>query len=233
MMKKILALAAVAASFGLATPAAAAVTVNTGFGTTVLTAGVPGSNSTTINYQGMHDGTLINGLLNRLQLTLTSQSATQAVFAFTLTNNSTLPITAATVSAFGFDVDPNVSGASITSTVFNGTSSGNIANGRSVELCFTAGPNCAGGASNGVDIGGSTSGTFTLNFTGNAGDITLSNLNTRILSIAGAGNVTSATGITTAVPEPGTWALMLIGFGAMGVSLRRSRRKQGFLPQAA
>ena len=26
---------------------------------------------------------------------------------------------------------------------------------------------------------------------------------------------------TAAVPEPGTWALMLVGFGAMGVSLRR------------
>ena len=27
-----------------------------------------------------------------------------------------------------------------------------------------------------------------------------------------------------AVPEPATWAMMLIGFGAMGVSLRRRRR---------
>lgn len=35
-----------------------------------------------------------------------------------------------------------------------------------------------------------------------------------------------------AVPEPGTWAMMLIGFGAMGVSMRR-RRKAKELPQAA
>ena len=27
-----------------------------------------------------------------------------------------------------------------------------------------------------------------------------------------------------AVPEPSTWALMLFGFGAMGVALRRRRR---------
>ena len=27
-----------------------------------------------------------------------------------------------------------------------------------------------------------------------------------------------------AVPEPGTWAMMLVGFGAMGVALRRRRR---------
>ena len=27
--------------------------------------------------------------------------------------------------------------------------------------------------------------------------------------------------ITTAVPEPASWAMMLVGFGAMGVALRR------------
>lgn len=36
-------------------------------------------------------------------------------------------------------------------------------------------------------------------------------------------NVNSAAQVG-AVPEPGTWALMLIGFGAVGASLRRRRR---------
>jgi hypothetical protein len=36
-------------------------------------------------------------------------------------------------------------------------------------------------------------------------------------------NVNGATQVG-AVPEPGTWALMLIGFGAVGASLRRRRR---------
>jgi hypothetical protein len=35
-----------------------------------------------------------------------------------------------------------------------------------------------------------------------------------------------------AVPEPGTWAMMLMGFGAAGYSVRRSRRKQGFALKA-
>ena len=37
----------------------------------------------------------------------------------------------------------------------------------------------------------------------------------------------------TAVPEPSTWAMMLFGFGAAGVSLRRSQRRKGELLQLA
>ncbi|QNP44517.1 PEP-CTERM sorting domain-containing protein [Sphingomonas daechungensis] len=36
---------------------------------------------------------------------------------------------------------------------------------------------------------------------------------------------------TPAVPEPATWAMMLIGFGAVGFSMRRGRRI-GILQQA-
>lgn len=38
---------------------------------------------------------------------------------------------------------------------------------------------------------------------------------------------------TAAVPEPGTWAMMLIGFDAMGVSMRRRRNFNGRIAQAA
>ena len=37
---------------------------------------------------------------------------------------------------------------------------------------------------------------------------------------------------TSAVPEPGTWAMMLLGFGAMGVTMRRRRRTQDLLQVA-
>ncbi|HEY1216455.1 MAG TPA: PEPxxWA-CTERM sorting domain-containing protein, partial [Bryobacteraceae bacterium] len=29
----------------------------------------------------------------------------------------------------------------------------------------------------------------------------------------------------TQLPEPSTWAMMLLGFGAMGIAIRRSRKK--------
>ncbi|MES2904893.1 MAG: PEPxxWA-CTERM sorting domain-containing protein [Pseudomonadota bacterium] len=38
---------------------------------------------------------------------------------------------------------------------------------------------------------------------------------------------------TPAVPEPGTWAMMLIGFGGMGVAMRRRRRTGAQFAQAA
>ena len=36
-----------------------------------------------------------------------------------------------------------------------------------------------------------------------------------------------------AVPEPTTWAMMLLGFGGIGLAMRRSRRHNGTLPQVA
>jgi len=36
-----------------------------------------------------------------------------------------------------------------------------------------------------------------------------------------------------AVPEPASWAMMLIGFGAIGVAMRRNRRRRGVLLQIA
>ena len=39
------------------------------------------------------------------------------------------------------------------------------------------------------------------------------------------GSQTTNFAAVAAVPEPGTWAMMLIGFGAMGVSMRRNRRR--------
>lgn len=35
--------------------------------------------------------------------------------------------------------------------------------------------------------------------------------------------------ITAAIPEPSSWAMMLVGFGALGFALRRSRRVRGMV----
>ena len=49
---------------------------------------------------------------------------------------------------------------------------------------------------------------------------------------AGAATLTITRAAVAAVPEPQTWAMMLIGFGAMGVSLRRRRQTRSALQAA-
>jgi hypothetical protein len=51
---------------------------------------------------------------------------------------------------------------------------------------------------------------------------------------AGAGSASGTITVTNAnaIPEPGTWALMLLGFGATGFAMRRNRRRT-FTPQIA
>ncbi len=44
--------------------------------------------------------------------------------------------------------------------------------------------------------------------------------------------ITPAIG-TAPVPEPATWAMMLVGFGAAGVAMRRTRRRKQLLTQIA
>jgi PEP-CTERM motif len=66
--------------------------------------------------------------------------------------------------------------------------------------------------------------------------IDLGNVTTNTITLAdGAGSSNAqifATG-DTRLPEPSTWAMMLLGFGAVGFSVRRSRRKNTLVSQLA
>jgi hypothetical protein len=67
----------------------------------------------------------------------------------------------------------------------------------------------------------------TLNITTTGGNLVFSDLsggNNNIGNILD--NVTVAT--VAAIPEPGTWAMMLIGFAGLGFAFRQSRRKVSF-----
>jgi hypothetical protein len=49
----------------------------------------------------------------------------------------------------------------------------------------------------------------------------------------GANMLTGAVNAVSAVPEPSSWALMLVGFGLIGGTMRASRRRAGGLPATA
>jgi hypothetical protein len=74
------------------------------------------------------------------------------------------------------------------------------------------------GAANGNQTAANTNGLFTFQFSSPiTGVILSSSQNSLEIADIYAG---------AAVPEPATWAVMLVGFGGIGAAIRRSRRKQ-------
>jgi hypothetical protein len=71
---------------------------------------------------------------------------------------------------------------------------------------------------NGSGVGNST-GFFTFNFLSSVNGITLN-----IHAVSDVVLYKTTTVPTTAVPEPATWAMMLLGFGAIGFAARRRRK---------
>ena len=236
-LNRLIAPIALATAALAASPASAALVVNSDGSVTVTGSG---GGTGTLNFGGNSNGSDVQGLTSSLTLTFVEAVAGTYTFNYSLTNTSGAPTTSSRITAFGFNSDPNVvvNGAAITDgSVFDEIRyNTNVPNGvGNIELCFTTN-NCAGGGSDGLTIGQSTTGTFTLDF----GDVNLDTLllddfAIRYQSIDAPG-ITGGSGTGTyvpAVPEPGTWAMMLMGFGAIGFSMRASRRRKGLLPQAA
>lgn len=209
-MKKIILALCATGAVALASPANAAITVDG----TALSAG----QSTTLTFNGATgDGTPVAGLGSTLGLTLMSESATSYTFSYTL---SILSAASADLSGFGFMSAPEIQSTSRTgdlnvalNTLFpdNG--------GQSVDFCAYSGANCTAGSGH----ADSFTGTFTLNYAAGTGDIALTDFVTRYTGIVAANGVSGIGHTTGAVPEPATWAMMLLGFGAIGATMRRRK----------
>lgn len=219
-MRRILVAASVAAIIGITSPATAAETVNGG--TVSFSGPALASDVYTVNYTA----TGFPSVTSSLQLTYTGCSGTSCTFNYLLNNNASA--TTNRISVFGFNVNPNIVSSTFTSTLFNTVSSGQIEN-QSLEVCYdyNQSNNCNGSTGGvGVFAGQSDSGTITLNFSQAPNQVDLSNFLLKYQSIPGPNGTTlSALGTPqSAVPEPATWAMMLIGFAGIGASMRRRRK---------
>ena len=216
-----------AASCLLSVPAYAGVDVTTASGTSSLA--VNGSTDITFGGIGGDPVITIPGLMSDLLLTYLGMTtvAGNTVFNFTyaLSNTSTLA-GGSRVSSFGFNVDPNVTGASATGDFNTASLNTNYPVGfGSVDVCFYDGPGgtCTGNG-NGVLVGGTANGTLALTMNGLINDITLSDFVDRYQAFDYQG-ISSAIGtsITSGVPEPATWSMMILGIGLAGAAMRRKR----------
>ena len=184
----------------------------------------------TLDFNGFEDS-VIAGLTAEIDYKLTGITAGGKTwtFAYDIDNTSTAPVTGSRISGFGFNVDPNVSSKSATG-VLNHTDSGNVPMIGSREVCIT-GNNCAGGGGAGVTFGNTGLGTFTLNFSSAKTSLSLSDFYVRYQAVNAPGySNASAVGtvvdrVKGGVPEPATWAMMMVGFFAIGSALRSSRRR--------
>ena len=172
----------------------------------------------------------VPGLTSKLILTLDSIVGKNWTFSYDLFNTSSAPVTSSRVTTFGFDI-PDYAGVTSTGTFFRpGTGAVPILGNRA--LCFrtivTGG--CSGSFFGGVAKGANAAGLFTLKLAAAQVNVQLSNffvryqgINAPRLCLCNQSGV--GTGVVSAVPEPSTWAMMITGFGAIGMATRGRRRR--------
>jgi len=184
------------------------------------------------DFIGLVDGAVTAGLTASIDYTLQSIVGNDWTFGYSVQNTSSAPITASRVSVFGFDVTPDILTSASTGVYDDFTANGNVPQIGFREACYSQ-VNCAGGGGAGALIGQTLGGTFTLTFAAAQDDLSLENLFVRYQSIdaptlgiqggSGTGIPGNGGGV---IPEPGTWMMMIVGFGAVGTMVRSARRRK-------
>lgn len=174
--------------------------------------------SFTVDFGGNIGGTDVAGLSASAVVGVTSIVGNTMVLDITLSNTSTVLWESARVSAFGFNTNPEIVTASISSTVYGNVNlGGQFPNGfGSVDLCVINNRNnCTGGGSGGLTIGQSTTMRLTLNFAAPVTTVELDNFGVRYQSLTS--NVLGFTGASgtgrpsSPIPEPRSTAMFLLG----------------------
>lgn len=205
----------------IASPAVAAVTV---VGNT--------PSSFTVDFDGNIAQTPVAGLTASMLINFlnTTNGGLTYNFSYTLTNTSTAPITNSRVSGFAFDTTPNIVSATASGIFNNAILPASLPNGvGNVEVCFNAANNCQGGGNGGVAYASTSAlSNFSVTLASPATSLTFDQFYVRYQSIEGSNLGNSGTGMQVQqqpVPEPGTWAMLVLGFGIAGSAVRRRRNR--------
>ena len=149
-----------------------------------------------------------------------------------MSNTSEDPVLNSRLSVYGFDTNPDAAEVTATGYFDYVREDQNVPGLGTREVCIKAvtAKSCAGGGGIGLGYGESTTeGGFNI-LLGQASDsLTLDNFFVRFQSVS-IGSQTGlsgvGTGIVTAVPEPGQWAMLIGGFALVGGAMRAKRRRE-------
>lgn len=188
-----------------------------------------------VNYNGYVNEIEQDGLTaaGRFRFLGSTDSHTQRTWNFgivKLENTTSLPTVSSRLSVYGFNTDPDAARVDAFG-YFNYVREDQNVPGLGIrEVCIKAvtAKSCAGGGGLGLAPNEfTTGGGFTI-VTDLQSPLTLDKFFVRYQSVAvgmqtGLSGV--GTGLVTAVPEPGQWALMIAGFGLIGGAMRSRRRR--------
>lgn len=204
--------------------------------------------SFTVDFDGFADSATntVDGLSSSITFTLEEVTGSTYTFGYLVDNTTDGGLTS-NISSFAFNVDPDISGASVDGAYSFTFVTDGQANDPSypnqigaVDVCFKSASSGSCSNSGGVSEGSTGSGTLALFFDPDAAEITLSDFFVRYQGISGAGGVTSASGQQTSstttggtssgtqVPAPGI--VGLLGLGLFGLGFMRRRRREGHAP---
>ena len=186
-----------------------------------------------LDFNGITDDGLVDGLTASMSIFLSSYEENGAgdndfIFSVTVGNTSTAPVTS-TISAAGFDLDPNATDLALSA---DGTYFVSVdPDGHfpvlpiNLDVCVTgANGNCTGGGG-GVTAGNDDTFFLMVSLADGQTSVTLDNFRVRYqaIQIDGEGDG-SGIGLVTVIPEPATWLMMIIGFALVSAAARRTRR---------